>query len=518
MKRRTFLQTSSMMTLPVFLRGMEVSAIQRTSLMDLIGPENDKVLVLVQLSGGNDGLNTLIPIDRVDNLMKARADIMLPQNKVLSISDTSAFHPNLKDFQRLYGDGNMTVVQGVAYPNFNRSHFRSTDIWTTAVDSNKYATTGWAGRYFDSNHPSYPKGFPSSEYTDPFAITMGSTVSETCQGQVANFSYTMSNVESLVQIPNSVSGVSDDSYYGVELDYMQNALKQSNAYADVVKVAYNKGANMVDYPATGNALALQLRNVARLISGGIKTKIFVVTLGGFDTHDNQVNGIDVLTGRHATLMTTLNQAIGLFQDDLKAQSLDRKVIGMTFSEFGRRIKANLSFGTDHGTAAPIFLFGSCVKGSVVGESPAIGPNVTNDEGVAMQYDFRSIYASILIDWFKVPKADIQEILFKDFQHLPIIEGCDVSTSTEHEELLIEATISPNPSSEYAQLSFESKGGRMNVSIFDSIGSLIRTVFDKDQPTGEHQVTIPVYELTAGHYFVRLAQGASQRSLKMLVTR
>lgn len=515
MRRRKFLQTTGIATLPILLSGMEVTAISKSSLMDLIGEDNDKILVLVQLNGGNDGLNTFIPLDRFDNLMKVRSDIMIPENVLLKAGTKNAFHHNLQGFSDLYQQGKMSVIQSVSYPNQNRSHFRSTDIWTTASDSNKYVSSGWLGRHFDVNNPNFPTGYPNSKNPDPFAVTIGSVVSETCQGQSTNFSYTFNSPNSLIQIEETVPSSEVDTYYGDELDYLKSSVRQSNDYANKVLSAYNKTANRVTYP-TGN-FANQLKIVAGLIGGGLSTKIYVVGLGGFDTHASQVNGTDTLTGNHANLMRTLGDGIAAFQKDLVAQGLEKRVMGMTFSEFGRRIRSNVSFGTDHGTAAPVFVFGSCVRGGIVGESPAIGTTVAVDEGVAMQYDFRSIYASLLIDWFKVDKDDVKQVLFKDFQHLPIVEGCQL-TDVEVEELVIDASLFPNPASNYATVKFESKGGRVSLALFDLIGSTLKVIVDKKLSSGIQEISIDVSDLPNGAYFLRLAEDSRQKTLKLVVAK
>ena len=513
MKRRTFLQTSSIVTLPFMLRGMAVTTVGKSSLMNLISPENDKILVLVQMVGGNDGLNTFIPLDKYEQLVKVRGDILLPESKVLKVRNENAFHRNLTGFKGLYDEGKMSIIQSVSYPNQNRSHFRSTDIWTSASDSDDFVTSGWLGRYFDVNHYQFPVGYPNAQYKDPFAITMGNVVSETCQGTVSNFSSTLNDPSKLIQIYETEASSSQDGYYGDELEYLKNSVRQSNEYSKTIADAFDTGRNVASYPETN--LATQLKNTARLISGGLSTKIYVVSLGGFDTHANQTNGTDTLTGEHADLMQTLGDAIAAFQNDLKALGVEQRVMGMTFSEFGRRIKANNSFGTDHGTAAPVFVFGSCAKGGIVGENPNITDNVTDDEGVAMQYDFRSVYASLLIDWFGVPRSEVESILFKDFQHLPIVEGCSL-TDVEQEELIIEANIFPNPAQNSAMLTFKSNGGSVHVAIYNVIGSLLKTVMDKKVSAGNHEMSIELNDLPVGSYFVRIAEATRQKTLKLVI--
>ncbi|MBK8700133.1 MAG: DUF1501 domain-containing protein [Saprospiraceae bacterium] len=513
MKRRTFIQTGSLMTLPVLLRGMEVTAIAKSSLATLVNPDDDKVLVLVQLNGGNDGLNTFIPLDQYDALVKARANILLPENEVLKTSQINGFHKSLAGFDQLYKDGLMSVVQSVGYPNQNRSHFRSTDIWTTASDSEQYITTGWLGRYFDLNYPGYPDGYPNAENPDPFAITLGFVVSETCQGQASNYSFTVNSEADIKSLNETVPGNSDGSCFSSELSYLKDVVRQTNAYSSQVLEAFDKGNNLVTY-AEDNNLAAQLKIVANLISGGLRTKIYVVSQGGYDTHANQVVGGEPVTGTHAELLASLGDAIKNFQDDLVALGIDQRVVGMTFSEFGRRIKANDSFGTDHGTAAPLFVFGSCVNAGIYGQNPQISDPLDNEEGVPMQYDFRSVYASLLMDWFKTPKEGIEQVLFREFQHIPFLKDCAIGTGTE-EVSSLELTLSPNPAQDYVNLEFDSNGKLADVDIFDVRGYVVKSVSSRTIGEGPVTMGISLQDILPGLYFVRVAQGNRIRTQKFV---
>ena len=224
----------------------------------------------------------------------------------------------------------------------------------------------------------FPEDYPNDDCPDPFAITLGSIVSETCQGPSTNFSMALVDPENLTTIIEGAEGSLDlDTCYGYQLDFLRTAVKQTNAYSESIETAADNGNNMAQYPGD-NRLAEQLRIIAQLISGGLQTQVYIVNLGGFDTHAAQVAD-STTTGNHANLLETLSGAVAAFQEDLQLLGLDERVVGMTFSEFGRRIRSNDSLGTDHGTAAPLFVFGSCINPAIIGENPEI-PDVVRQSG------------------------------------------------------------------------------------------------------------------------------------------
>jgi uncharacterized protein (DUF1501 family) len=469
------------------------------------GPDNDHVLVLVQLNGGNDGLNCVIPIDQYSALSQVRQNILIPESSVLSVESNLGLHPSMTGMQQLYLDGKMGIVQGVGYPNQDRSHFRSTDIWTTGSGSTEYLGTGWLGRYFYDGHPAYPEGYPNSEYDAPFALTMGSSISETCQGPLTNFSLALNDPFALKPLNEGETGNFPDNNYGRELQFLVDAIAQTNAYADVILTAAEGGSNQVTYPAD-NRLAVQLKNVALLISGGLKTKVYIVSLGGFDTHSAQV-GDETTVGTHANLLAQLSNAISLFQEDLRLAGKADKVLTMTFSEFGRQIRSNDSMGTDHGNAAPLLLFGSCVKPGVLGENAQIIPDADPQEGVAMQYDFRSVYATVLKDWLGMAEDDIYSILNPEVQFLPLIEGCSVMTAIQQEVFNdVHFKVYPNPATSFANMEWLSNGDSWTATLMDKWGHEIRSwkggKGSKNLVT--HTLTIP--SIPSGHYFIHLRQG------------
>ena len=221
MKRRDFLQAGSVFSIPFLVGGMPISAFTRSSLESFINEESDRVLVLIQLSGGNDGLNTIIPLETYANLANHRSNIIIPESSLLGVEDTFAFHPEMTGLKSIYEEGKLCVVHDVGYPDQNRSHFRSTDIWTSGSAANEFESTGWLGRYFNDGHPAYPEDYPNTAYPDPFALTIGSFVSETCQGPSSNFSLALSDPNSLFELSESENNNIDlDTYYGCELQYL----------------------------------------------------------------------------------------------------------------------------------------------------------------------------------------------------------------------------------------------------------------------------------------------------------
>ncbi|MEO0733165.1 MAG: DUF1501 domain-containing protein [Bacteroidota bacterium] len=420
MDRRNFLRSAGTLSLPLLggLRGVQAAG--SSLLTSLLPPNSDKVLVLIQLAGGNDGLNTLIPIDQMGAYQSVRANVAQPQSSLRAITNSLAMHSRMEGMEQLFKDERLSIIQSVGYPNQNRSHFRSTDIWSTASDATTELDTGWLGRHLEVNFPGYPEGYPSDDSPHPPAISMGSTANATCQGLITNMSQTVQNPFNLTYLaPGGETPLPEDNY-GDELGFLRVAIAQTNAYGSYIQDAANNGNTIATYP--NNHLANQLKNVARMISGGLQTQVYVVRQGGYDTHAGQVSG-GTTNGQHAGLLDDLSQSIAAFQADLDALDLADRVLGMTFSEFGRRIRSNNSNGTDHGDAAPMFLFGNCATGTILGDNPTIDTGVDQNTGVPMQYDFRDVYGSVLVDWFEVPEASVRSLLYPGFVYLPVADSC-----------------------------------------------------------------------------------------------
>lgn len=504
MKRRNFLQLGALGTLPLLLNGLPLSAIARPAPFRFANDDSDRVLVLVQLVGGNDGLNTIVPLDQYDQLAIVRPSVILPKSSLLKINDLTALHPSMGGIKNIFEQGKLGIVQSVGYPDQNRSHFRSTDIWTSGSAANENLSTGWLGRYLDSHYPTYPEGYPNAQQPDPFAINIGYTVSETCQGAASNFSLAVTDPFALGSLPVGAEGPTDSSPYGTELAFLQEAVQQTNAYTETILAAANNANNLSNLYDATNSLAKQLAVVARLVAGGLRTKIYVVSLGGFDTHANQVAQSGASEGIHASLLRTLSEAMAAFQDDLKLLGVEERVLSMTFSEFGRLIRSNSSLGTDHGSAAPLLLFGACVRPIVTGNSPSIDTAIDPNEGVPMQHDFRSIYGSILMDWFGASEAEVKSILYDDFQYINLL-GCGGSTPTQTvENLLTNVTAFPNPFSERTRLRLNlATGCPVRVEVLNTLGHRIQLLANKNLQPGTHELDFEAKGLPSGNYFFKV---------------
>ena len=520
MKRRQFLKytvpaaaaSAVIGKIPVRAMGMESPLIQ--SLMGMT-TDTDHVLVLVQMNGGNDGMNMVIPIDNYSSYQAARSNVAIPQDKILSLNGKTGLHPSMTGIHNLYNEGKATVVQAVGYPQPNFSHFRATDIWMSASDSNDYVNNGWMGRYLDYEYPGFPTGYPNSDVPDPLGIQIGSVTSLTFQGPQVSMGMSISDPVNFYNLINGVQDPAPNSPAGVELSYIRTVARQSQQYADIIKTAALKVTQQSTYP-TNNPLADQLKIVARLVKGGLKTRVYMVSIGGFDTHSSQVNQADVTTGAHATLLKRVSDAIKAFMDDLKFLGVQKRVMGMTFSEFGRRIKSNSSLGTDHGAAAPLILFGEYVNPGMVGVNPTIPSNVNVNDNIPMQYDFRSVYSSILEKWFCVDNTTLQTVMLKNFQSLPVVKtnSCNSTIPDLTDKLLIKNY--PNPFSNSTTISFKTEGGHTSVMIIDTLGRVIKTLIDQEyNGPGQYTVSFNADRLAMGVYYARLQNGAIQQVRAML---
>ncbi|MBP6334555.1 MAG: DUF1501 domain-containing protein [Bacteroidia bacterium] len=529
MKRRDFLRKTIPATvLPSLLNGYSFKAFSSSPLINALSNSviTDHVLVLIQLNGGNDGLNTVIPLDQYSNLALARPNLLIPDTQVLPIYSTldTGLHPAMTGMQQLFNDGKVSIVQGVGYPSPNFSHFKSTDIWLTGADSNQVLASGWAGRYLNYEYPNFPTGYPNTNMPDPLALQIGSTVSLGLQGPAASMGMAISDPTSFYNLISGVQSPAPNTPAGKELTYVRTIAQQSQQYSGVILAAANNITQQSpSYPVAGtNALADQLKIVSRLIAGGLKTRVYMVNLGGFDTHSAQVDSGSAATGDHAELLRKLSEGVKAFMDDLTYLGIEDRVVGMTFSEFGRRIKENASDGTDHGAAAPMFIFGHPVQSGIVGTNPIIPANVATNDNLPMQYDFRSVYATLLEDWFCVPGTDLSTILLNNYQHLPLLQP-GLCGSVDTHNLNQQAGINlisnyPNPFSDSTYITFKTTGGHTLVQIFDSEGHLIKTPVDAEYAEGEHKVWFENENFASGMYYARLQNGAIQQVRNMMIVR
>ncbi len=433
--RREFLRTSVLggalaSTVPLFLEKtflcLDTMAAATTG--QITTGKDGTILVLLQLAGGNDGLNTLVPFGD-DAYYKARPRIALPKKDILSISDYAGLHPKLTGLHTLYGEGNLGMIQGVGYPNPNRSHFRSTEIWQTASDSEKNESEGWLGRYFDNcckgADPStvgvavagqtpqafaspIPKGIAFSNPQQYRYMSEAASDPASADKFMREMNQPAAEHSSLTENAGGsigmLSGPADND--GSTVEFLQRTALGAQMSSDKILEITRKTKSSVNYPTSqlGNSLNL----VSRLIAGGLPTRVYYVSQGGFDTHANQLPA-------HERLMTDMNAAISAFVADLKAQGNFNRVLMLSFSEFGRRVSENASGGTDHGAAAPLFVLGGGVKPGLYGNYPSLTD--LHDGDLKFNTDFRSVYATALENWLGAPS---EMVLGKKYPLLPFI--------------------------------------------------------------------------------------------------
>jgi uncharacterized protein (DUF1501 family) len=384
MNRRNFLSltgtfTGGMLVLPEFLHAFG----NQSNL--IVGNSS---IVFIQLNGGNDGLNTFIPYE--DSLYyDLRPKIAISKNEVIGKNKGMAFHPALKGFSTIQQNGHLSVIQNVGYPEPNRSHFRSQEIWQTAAASNQYLNEGWLGRYLD---------FQCKEHTPTAGINLDSIDNLALKGIEPNFI--------TVKDPNRFKSKSefDNSKLSdnPQLDFVRKIANSVTEGSDEIQKALAESKTEINYPKT--QLGKNLEWIARLIKGNLNSKVYYSSQSGYDTHDNQL-------AIHNNKLTELNDAIFSFYTELKQANLLQNVTIVVFSEFGRRVKDNGN-GTDHGTAAPMFIIGGNNKGTIIGNNPNLSDLDNGD--LKFEIDFRSVYASLLEQklQFDYTKIGIQNTILR----------------------------------------------------------------------------------------------------------
>jgi uncharacterized protein (DUF1501 family) len=395
--RRKFLQFGTMATgcgmLPKFLKAFEGR---------VNGMSGNKVLVVLQLSGGNDGLNTVIPI-RNDIYYRSRPVISISRNKALPLDSEAGLHPALTHLKTLFDEGNLAILQNVGYPNPDRSHFRSMDIWQTAVNSDEYRSSGWIGRYLDAQCETCSKPTMVLEMDDSLSLALNGN-------QMKGLA---------LRDPKRLYNTSRDPFYrdllktekpiqeGETVSYLYKVLAETLSSADYIFDQCNLHKNTTVYPDT--EIGKNLKTIASLISSEINTRVYYVSLGSFDTHAGQ-------QGKQEKLFSELNNALKPFTEDLKSSHRFEDVLIMSFSEFGRRVGENGSGGTDHGTANNMFLIGGGLKNKgMLNEMPDL--SLLDEGDLIAQLDFKRVYATVLNRWLQ---ADDLRILGKQYDYLNFV--------------------------------------------------------------------------------------------------
>ncbi len=497
----------------LMMSGLPVRAYGGSNLLERLSLLNtDKILVIIQLNGGNDGLNTVIPVTN-DRYYSNRPNIGIKAADSIKLSTEYHIHKSLTNLQNAWGNDEMAVLHSVGYPSPNLSHFRATDIWVSGSGSNDYWEDGWMGRSLDAEYPEY-KNNPTPY---PLAVQIGSVASMLFRGPDTAMGLSVSDPAEFYRIVSGGSVYDPQNvpatHYGTELSYVRSVANDSVVYGTALKTSYDKTKSNVTYPS--NSFAGSLAIVSRLIRGELGARIYHVSLGGFDTHAAQTN-------THASLLTQLGDAVKAFTDELNAAGYGDRVLSMTFSEFGRRVKENGSAGTDHGTAAPMFLFGKGVNGGFFGT----GPDLVNlDAGGNIKYstDFRAVYGTILLNWFGMSVTEVQQILglssFSVGNYLPSL----VATSTNGDQPIPNAiTLEqnfPNPFQEITTIRYHLRQPmKATVRVFDLNGRAIAKLTDQFQSAGTHELQFNGDWLPNGRYIVRLETPIGGTSKQMTISR
>ncbi|GJM34930.1 MAG: hypothetical protein DHS20C18_39310 [Saprospiraceae bacterium] len=511
--RRSFLRNVGIAgSMSMILGKTPLTALASSPLsMALTNSNSDRILVLIRLKGGNDGLNMVIPLFDYGTYQAYRPDIAIPQNDIISLNPEFGIPNSMGALENLWQDGAMKVVNSVGYTNQNLSHFRSTDIWTSASDANQLDNSGWLGRVLDQQYPDFLTNPPDT----PPAIQIGGSGNNMFTNpEDTNMGVIVSNPEELYEIAQSGELYDPidvpECYYGEQLTFLRTVSNSTFRYAEVIAEAYAASSNAVNYTTS---LGEQLALVARLIKGGLDTRLYVVSLDGFDTHATQ--DVD-----HPPLLNNIAEAVQSFYLDLAAGGEAERVLSMTFSEFGRRLEQNASNGTDHGAASPLMMFGEGLNGNgFVGPNPDLH-NLDDVGNLQFGVDFRQIYATVLEQWLCIESGMVDTVLGQSFTRMPEIglscgpvSSSFVNTPTlQHRalygagEVTIEYTLPDSMP--------------VTVQIFDILGRPVETLFQGNQLPGTYRYSFRSREarLSTGIYVYSIQAGRQRYSQKIRLVR
>ena len=517
--RRDFLTGATTAAAGAFLlgRGAEAKAVRassHTALLQTLGrAETDRVLVIIQLGGGNDGLNMVVPYTS-DAYYRRRPQIGLAKSSLMTLDGDYGLNGAMDSLEGMWGDGNLAVVHSAGYPNHSRSHFRSTDIWASASSATEIRNDGWTGRYVDRAFP----GHVSAPLPYPVAVRIGGASSLLVRGAGGALGMSFSNPGQFDRLAQTGQfydeGDVPATLAGEELRFVREIYNSGLRYRDAIYSASQSGTNDGEAGYPGGGLASSLASVARLIKGGLPSRIFAVSIGGFDTHSNQLD-------RQTGLLRQIAESVRAFYADLGADA-DR-VLTMTFSEFGRTISQNGAAGTDHAEASPLLVFGGGVGGGLYGTGPAsvLDGLANNQNALPMSVDFRRVYASVLSDWFGLATADTSGVLGGGFAPLDGLVAMPFTSSESAPDdggLRLGAP-APNPAVGRAVVPFAlAAPGPVTAELVDVQGRVVRVLLDAERPAGEGALAVDTRGLAAGLYLVRLRTPRAARTVPLTVAR
>jgi len=528
MKRRNFLKLSATASV-IGLTPFEIQATLKPlmSLIDCPDISNRK-LILINLSGGNDGLNSIIPLNQYDLYKKLRPtigvsntgnnpyiklDTSLPDNQQIGLN------PALSSFKSMYDNGTLRIIQSVGYPSQNKSHFKSGDLYQTGNDGkslNNGKDSGWTGRFMEQFYAD------KIEESYPLAVELGSF--QTSLGFHGHIEHNLSlnitgqDPAGYYSILNGLGGAPPqnipDSDFGKELDFIIKTDALSNKYAASISDAFNKGQNAISYPDTD--ISNQLKTIAKLISGDLKSKVYMVRIGGFDTHNTQTQDAGSPIGKHFNLLTQLSEGIDAFTNDLNQQNLAEDIVGLTFSEFGRKAAENGNLGTDHGEIAPMFVFGKPIEGGVSGTNPNLN-EATDDNNYQLktvQYDYRETFGTLLKDYLGAPEMIIDATFFNHTSNESFYNNT-ISNLIKDQYNISKSCIKdiipglndnqkwqvyPNPFNDLVKLNSINQEEYVQFELFTATGALIMSQREK---TSFGKYAIYLAHLSSGPYLLKI---------------
>ncbi|QQS29387.1 MAG: DUF1501 domain-containing protein [Sphingobacteriales bacterium] len=508
--RRNFLLTSGLFTAgsALMFGNSRLQALAKSPMFSAINAaDNERILVIINLGGGNDGLNTIVPRFN-DTYYSLRPNIAIQEAQMFALSPEFGMPNTMLSLDPMWQDGNMAVVHSVAYPSQDYSHFRSTDIWMSGSNSDEYLNTGWVGRFLDQEYPA----FGTTPANFPVGLQVGYQSSLLFSGSDFQMGLTINNLTEFYQIALTGelydTNINDECSYGQELLFMRQTANNTVRYAQSIKDAYDNASFYGAYP--NNYLAYQLALVGRLIKGRLGTRVYMVEIGGFDTHANQ-------NIYHPGLMNEIATAVSAFYNDLTEAGYNQDVLTITFSEFGRTSGENGSIGTDHGQAAPLLVFGGNVNGGFKGQFGEISPVSYYDQ--AYTTDFRSVYATILKDWFCIQPIIVDAIMGRHFDTVPdLLPECTPSLGSNDLAVLLGHNPSLTQANtiliKYAIL----KRGQVRLQILNTAGQVKATLVNTSLEPNSYTFPFKAsdYGLPTGEYLYRLETGGKAYSRKIRV--
>jgi len=512
--RRSFLQTLGLggAGATLMIHGIPMAFGQPTALSNaLASAESGRVLLIIRLQGGNDGLNTIVPIYDYDSYANARPSIRHDEADIHKLSNEFGIPKYLQNaIEPFWEGGCMKVVHGTGYENQNLSHFTGTDNFSRGTDDDTIET-GVYGRYFENIHPDYLLNLPDA----PPAVQIGGVGDIMFTGNESNFAFTLANTRQLERIIESDAfyDVADipDCTRGSQLKFVRGVLNTTLKYSEVIKEAARSQTNTVEFPDTnlGRALAI----ISKTVQARMGTCVYMVSLNGFDTHANQPD-------RHQELLTNISDSVTAFYRDLEPSGRDRDVLTMTFSEFGRRVRENGSNGTDHGTAAPMMLFGPALNGSgFVGEHPSLS-DLTRGGNLKYTQDFINVYGTVMQEWLCIDQNVINQSIPRPYTPLDL--GFDCNSTVVNHDYIVRENFEHIAIYDQERVSIRINNNfqdHYKITLYNIIGQRTGVLYDDVLEPGQHDISVfdQLPQLNSGVYIYNINKGNKNYSKKIVIS-